>query len=325
MRRIRRGLLTAVVVPAVLLAGACGSSGEPSTGMASTGSPAGSPAPVSPELDAVQVTVDGKTASLKLPARPFTATAGSRVLVEGTGPAISADQVVTANVLAVNGKDGKELENSYAKTPVRLTLSESSLLPDIRTALLGRPVGSRILVASPAGAAVAEAGIAAGDTLVFLFDLTAARTPLTQAQGTPVPPKPGLPTVTMGATAKDPATFSVPAGQPPKTTIAQPLIVGTGPKVVAGQRVRVSYTGVTWRDPANPFDFSGRQPSGFAEFDVGRGQLIKAWDTHLVGQPIGSRLLLVVPPADGYGARGSGEQIKGTDTLIFVLDILDAG
>ena len=35
-------------------------------------------------------------------------------------------------------------------------------------------------------------------------------------------------------------------------------------------------------------------------------------------------MLLVIPPKDGYGAAGSGDKIKGTDTLVFVVDILDA-
>ena len=39
---------------------------------------------------------------------------------------------------------------------------------------------------------------------------------------------------------------------------------------------------------------------------------------------MGSRLLLVIPPADGYGEAGSPPKIAGTDTLVFVIDILAA-
>ena len=40
---------------------------------------------------------------------------------------------------------------------------------------------------------------------------------------------------------------------------------------------------------------------------------------------VGSRVLMVVPPrAGGYGAAGSPPKIKGTDTLVFVVDILAA-
>jgi peptidylprolyl isomerase len=55
------------------------------------------------------------------------------------------------------------------------------------------------------------------------------------------------------------------------------------------------------------------------------GQVIPGWDKGLVGQTVGSRVLLVIPPADGYGSAGSPQaNIKGTDTLVFVVDILAA-
>ena len=54
-------------------------------------------------------------------------------------------------------------------------------------------------------------------------------------------------------------------------------------------------------------------------------QLIPGWDKGLVGQHIGSRVLLVIPPADGYGKTGNPQAgIKGTDTLVFVVDVLGA-
>jgi peptidylprolyl isomerase len=44
-----------------------------------------------------------------------------------------------------------------------------------------------------------------------------------------------------------------------------------------------------------------------------------------VGQTVGSRVLLVVPPADAYGSAGKPEAgIGSTDTLVFVVDILAA-
>jgi FKBP-type peptidyl-prolyl cis-trans isomerase len=58
---------------------------------------------------------------------------------------------------------------------------------------------------------------------------------------------------------------------------------------------------------------------------------VPGWDKGLVGQTVGSRILLVVPPADGYGAKGSPPiGVKGSppigakDTMVFVVDILAA-
>jgi peptidylprolyl isomerase len=40
---------------------------------------------------------------------------------------------------------------------------------------------------------------------------------------------------------------------------------------------------------------------------------------------VGSRVLLVIPPKDAYGSAGQSQAgIKGTDTLVFVVDIISA-
>lgn len=327
--------LAAAALPVALVLAGCGADtpqeGMPTTqGVTSSDATTG-PAADSPTLDGIEVSGEkGAKPTITLPSAPFTvADPGHRVIDEGTGTQLTEDHSVTANFLLMNGKDGKELQSSFGQQVVGLSLADETLQPAIKAALLGQKVGARVLVAVPAREAVGEQGnpqlgVAPEDTLLYFFEVTGAKTPLTEATGTPVPPEAGLPTVTMGQTPQDPVTFTMPSGEPPTQTVVQPLIVGEGPKVQAGQTVRVSYTGVTWRDPANPFDYSGKTPQGYAEFRVGAGQLIKAWDENIPGQTVGSRLLLVVPPADGYGAQGQGEQIKGDDTLVFVLDILDA-
>jgi len=55
------------------------------------------------------------------------------------------------------------------------------------------------------------------------------------------------------------------------------------------------------------------------------GQVIPGWNDGLPGVTVGSRVMLVIPPAYGYGKAGNSQAgIKGTDTLVFVIDILDA-
>lgn len=49
--------------------------------------------------------------------------------------------------------------------------------------------------------------------------------------------------------------------------------------------------------------------------------VIQGWDKGLVGQKVGSRVELVIPPDLGYGAQGQGD-IKPNATLVFVVDIL---
>ncbi len=90
-----------------------------------------------------------------------------------------------------------------------------------------------------------------------------------------------------------------------------------------GEFIVVQYVGVIWRTK-KVFDstWSRRQPYGTT---IGTGQVIEGWDKGLVGQTVGSRVLLVIPPADGYGPVGDPSAgIKGTDTIVFAVDILAA-
>ena len=75
-----------------------------------------------------------------------------------------------------------------------------------------------------------------------------------------------------------------------------------------------------WKD-GKKFDASGDHGSAF-DTPIGSGQVITGWDKGLVGQTVGSRILLVVPPAEGYGTKGSPPLIGPKDTLVFVIDIL---
>ena len=166
-------------------------------------------------------------------------------------------------------------------------------------------------------------GVEKDDPVVFVVDVVSASKVLDEAAGKAVAPKKGLPTVTMNE--GKPATITVPKGvKAPTKTVVQPLIEGKGAEVKKGQTIRVAYTGALYKD-GSVFDSSASRPEQpYFEFPIGQGQVIKGWDNGLVGQKVGSRVLLVIPPADGYGEAGSPPKISGTDTLVFVVDILAA-
>ena len=99
------------------------------------------------------------------------------------------------------------------------------------------------------------------------------------------------------------------------------ILQGTGAPITAGDEVVSQYVGQIWAS-GTEFDSSWSRNDP-AAFIVGANQLIPGWDKGLVGVKAGSRVLLVIPPADGYGSAGqSSAGIKGTDTLVFVIDIL---
>jgi len=58
-----------------------------------------------------------------------------------------------------------------------------------------------------------------------------------------------------------------------------------------------------------------------------RGKLsstIPGWQSGLVGKKIGSRVLLVLPPADGYPQGSSNPPVEAGDTVVYVVDLLFA-
>lgn len=116
-------------------------------------------------------------------------------------------------------------------------------------------------------------------------------------------------------------------GEPDDQLVSEVLSEGDGPAVEEGDLVVADYLGQTWRakddGSANIFDnsYDRGSPAGFSLIS---GRLIDGWVEGLAGKKVGSRVLLVVPPEQGYGEEGNPEaEIRGDDTLIFVVDIVD--
>jgi peptidylprolyl isomerase len=311
--------LVALAVPAVLLAGCGSDSGSADKGGSDQGAAA---------LAAVKV--DGKAGEKpKVTVKaPFSLKATStRVITPGKGPEIETGQKVSVNYVLVNGRDGKEVESTFGRQPSTFTADEKQLIKGLVTGMTGQQAGSRVLVGIPPTDAFgaqgnSQLGVQKDDTLLFVLDIESIRTPLAQATGAPVAPRAGLPTVKVDD--KGQPTITVPKTTAPTKLVTQPLIKGTGDAVKSGQTITVHYTGVVWPG-GKVFDssFKRGQP---ASFPIGVGQVVKGWDQGLVGQTVGSRVLLVIPSALGYGKNGQPDAgIKGTDTLVFVVDILDAG
>lgn len=318
MLKRRTRTLSSAAVAVVLTAGALSACGDGKGDSKSTA------------LD--QTTVSGGSATeapkVEVKPKPLKVTeTQTRVLKAGDGPVVKGDEIVSLNYVLLNGKDGSQLDTNFGKQKLGLNLGDKNLLPGIKKGVANQKVGSRILVAMPPKDAFGEQGnaqikVAKDDTVVFLFDVVSATTPLKSAEGKAVNPPKNLPSVKVQD--GKPATITIPKGQkPPKDTVSQLLVEGTGPKVTAGQTIRVTYTGALWKN-GKVFDSSANSPQGYFETVIGQKQVITAWDKELVGQTVGSRVLLVVPPKDGYGAAGSPPKISGTDTLVFVVDILAA-
>jgi peptidylprolyl isomerase len=114
---------------------------------------------------------------------------------------------------------------------------------------------------------------------------------------------------------------SIPAGEPPAELVIDDLTVGDGAEAKSGAIVEVHYVGVAWSTQAQ-FDASWDRNEPF-DFRLGAGQVITGWDQGVAGMKVGGRRKLTIPPQMGYGDYGAGSVIKGGETLVFVVDLLN--
>jgi len=122
--------------------------------------------------------------------------------------------------------------------------------------------------------------------------------------------------VQVTANAGEAPTITAPSGDAPTELIAQDVIVGTGATVLATSTLTVHYTLMQWSDGAIlESSWSGGNPATFPLANV-----ITGWQQGLVDAKVGTRRLLVIPPALGYGPL-AGHPLEN-ETLIFAVDII---
>ena len=254
----------------------------------------------------------------------------TEVLVEGDGETVADGDTVEANWWIGNGFTEEEAQSTYSKdgTPQSVELSKD-ILPFLREAMIGKKVGDRVVLLTSAEEAYGEAGnptigIGNRDAVLAVVDILGrAKTvpALDGPQGEEKKPAAWAPTLIEKDGVITGFDFTD-AHKPSGELIATTLIKGDGAVVKKGQTLTVDYLGQVY-EADKPFDESySAEP---AEFPIGVGQVIPGWDERLVGRTVGSRVILEIPPAKGYGKEGNEQAgIKGTDTLFFVVDILKA-
>jgi FKBP-type peptidyl-prolyl cis-trans isomerase len=247
-------------------------------------------------------------------------------LITGHGTLIAKGDLAVADLTAYtwDGTTSKKISELSTGQPDPLDVG--STIPGLDKSLEGSRAGSRLLITIPpkdgfGASGNSELGVTGSDTLVFVVDVLGAYQKTSGAHGIhEAVSQTGLPAVGTSSPGKAPP-IRIPQTGPPATLQVQTLIRGSGPVVKKGNLLVAAYEGVIWRT-GKVFDSSWKRGQPDA-FEIGTGQVIKGWDDGLVGKRVGSRVLLVVPPADGYGTQGSSEAgINGTDTLVFVVDIL---
>ena len=310
--RTVRGI-TALTLGAALLLSGCGSS-EETEAPSPSASQTTLAEPTAADIAALEaVTVEGEPGTeptLTISAPLSTSTDVTRVISEGTGDVIEDGSLVGIQLVIHSGADGVLQQSTWDSAAFEAELNGNDLPAALEKAIVGQKVGSRILYAQPTTSTDGTTG-----TTVFAVDLMSAREVPTRAEGETVTPTEGLPTVTLDESGQP--SLDIPEGYTaPTELVAETLIKGTGPVVEAGQTIQVQYAGWKLSDGTQ---FESSWESTPYTTAIGTGTVIAGWDQGLVGQTVGSQVLLVIPKALAYG--GTASDLADED-LVFVVDIL---
>jgi peptidylprolyl isomerase len=312
-RRLRR--LPLLLIPALLATTlvACGSDSG-SSGSDSSGS--------DESLHGIVITGDVGTApEVEWNGELETDKTETTVVTEGDGAEIAEGDQIQANLWVGNGTTQADAYSTYDEGGTAETITASAdLSPVFKDAVLGQKIGSRVAVTTTAAEAFGEAGnpnmgIGNKDTVLIIVDLMEEYQPPTPKDV----PASEMPTVVEEKGKPVSLDFTGIAEPKADDELKRTVIKeGDGEEVTTDMTVKVNYLGMTY-DAKKPFDESySKEPVEFALTGV-----VQGWTYGLEGVKVGSRVLLAIPPALGYGAQEQAN-IPANSTLYFVVDVISA-
>ncbi|MDF5753830.1 FKBP-type peptidyl-prolyl cis-trans isomerase [Spongiactinospora sp. TRM90649] len=272
----------------------------------------------------------GAKPTVKFPQGKPATTSSAKQVSEGTGTPVKMGDSVVANMTLYtwDGKSNAPGGSTYDTGAPELVPVSEQLPKVIQQAFVGAKPGGRFYAVVASDSFTKEQldqakaqGADTSTAQVFVVDVI--DTPKTMAaQGDAVDHKLKGVKLEHPGGDKAPVLTTKTDEKAPKKLVAETVIKGDGEKVKSGQTIMVQYTGKIWGTDSE-FDSSWKSGRP-ALFQIGTGKVIKGWDEGLVGVPVGSRVLLSIPPALGYGDKGQGDKIKGDSTLVFAVDVIGA-
>jgi peptidylprolyl isomerase len=170
-----------------------------------------------------------------------------------------------------------------------------------------------------AGQGIPDLGVSATDSIIFVFDVLKVFLPKALGDSKALPLD--FPGVNVVRAENGTPGITIPKSEAPTELKIATLIEGRGEQVKLGQTVTLHYSGFVW-DGQTQFDSSWEKGQP-AQFKLAEGSLINGFLKAVEGQKIGSQVIAVIPPSEGYGDTEQGS-IPAGSTLVFVIDILGA-
>lgn len=241
-----------------------------------------------------------------------------QVIVEGSGVAVPHENaLVKVQYVGINARTGGVFDSSWAAgEPVVFPLAQ--VIPGFATGLVGKPVGSRVAIAIPSEEGYGaqgnpQAGIEPDDTLLFVIDVI--DTELTGPQGQQQTAPAGLPQVTEGEQAP---RITIPADLPePAEVQVATLVQGDGAALAPQDALTSHSVCVTWDGTEIHNDYGAASAT-----DAAAGSAHQALFNSLVGQQVGSRVLVALPGSVAYPNGNPSPSIAPNTAMACVVDIL---
>ncbi len=252
--------------------------------------------------------------------------ANTATLISGTGDVIRSGDYVDFEATAYLGTDKSVLTSTaYGQNgsePQRIPIvAGASVLSD---SFLCHRAGDRFTLAGTTldlfGTASTN-GVAPTDTVVIVFDVVGVYPH--SSSGMPQIAQDGMPAVT--STPEGRPGIAMPKTPAPTELRIETLTKGNGPVIAEGQSVVAHYLGVIWGGSVFDSTWDKNRPvtlvaQSFID-NAGVG-VVPGFAKALIGQTVGSRVVVAIPPSEGYPAGQSPTSIPADSTMIFVIDIL---
>jgi FKBP-type peptidyl-prolyl cis-trans isomerase len=314
VKRLR--LLPFLLVPTVLMGlAACSSSGSGNDATSGASGGAANCPPSGSQSSTVKVSghVGGKTAPKVTFKKGLSASSiQSTNVVTGHGKALSDGQFIKVSYSVYQAKTAKKLGSVGFDQGNPQVLSVGGT--GFGRVLGCSRVGSRLAIVGASKAL----GFGTSGQIVVIADVVG--TTAKKSTGEPQKQDPSLPTVKDAASGEP--MITIPKTAAPAKTTAEVIKSGKGTTIAKGDTILVQYKGEIAATGA-VFDSTWKKGHQPASFMVQDGQLIPGFVTGLVGQKVGSQVLISIPAADAYGANPpEGSNIPKNAALVFVVDVL---
>jgi len=245
------------------------------------------------------------------------------VAIKGDGDAIKKGETVVAHFTVINAKTGDVIAPGASSN---IANDPEVVAPWAAQSIACSSIGDRVVTVVPSSDVLGEGGganydLEDSDSLIAVFDFE--KVAKMRAWGTPVDAPKGFPTVELAENGAP--TITIPEGAKAPTKLDSATILeGDGATVSETDTVTVQYAGVVW---SNGKEFDSSWANG-APYTLPVNQFVPGFTKSLVGQKVGSQVIAIIPPKDGYG-DGTADKLAAADAteddvMVFVVDILDA-